>query len=30
MASAGYLTGQALTQRELQAQQDARRILNQQ
>jgi 5-methylcytosine-specific restriction protein A len=30
MASAGYLTGQALTQKELQAQQDARRILNQQ
>jgi 5-methylcytosine-specific restriction protein A len=30
MASAGYLTGQALTPKELQAQQDARRILNQQ
>ena len=30
MAAAGYLTGQALTQKELQAQQDARRILNQQ
>jgi 5-methylcytosine-specific restriction protein A len=29
MAAAGYLTGQALTQKELQAQQDARRILNQ-
>lgn len=30
MASAGYLTGQSLTQKELQAQQDARRILKQQ
>lgn len=30
MAGAGYLTGQALTQKELQAQQDARRILKQQ
>ncbi len=30
MDSAGYLTGQALTPKELQAQQDARRILNQQ
>ncbi len=29
MADAGYLTGQALTQKELQAQQDARRILKQ-
>ena len=29
MAAAGYLTGQTLTSKELQAQQDARRILNQ-
>ena len=29
MAAAGYLTGQTLTSKELQAQRDARRILNQ-